>query len=47
MVIVAIKAVELEYLRFYIEVGVSTFVPTPTPSKIPSDSDFTVLVQPL
>jgi hypothetical protein len=31
------------YLRFYIEVGVGTFLPTPTPPKIPSDSDSTAL----
>jgi hypothetical protein len=29
------------YLRFYIEVGVGTFLPTPTPSKVASDSYFT------
>jgi hypothetical protein len=34
------------YLRFYIEVrvGVGTFLPSPTPPKIPSDSDSTALV---
>jgi hypothetical protein len=34
------------YLRFYseVEVGVGTFLPIPTPPKIPSDSDFTALV---
>jgi hypothetical protein len=38
------------YLRFYVEVGVGTFLPTPTflpaptPHKIPSDSDSTALV---
>jgi hypothetical protein len=26
------------YLRFYLEVRVSTFLQTPTPAKIPSDS---------
>jgi hypothetical protein len=31
------------YLRLYIEVGVGTFLPTPTPHKIPSDSDSTAL----
>jgi hypothetical protein len=31
------------YLRFYIKVGVSTFLPTLTPPKIPSDSDSTAL----
>jgi hypothetical protein len=33
------------YLRFYIEVGVRVgrFLPTPIPSKIPSDSDSTAL----
>jgi hypothetical protein len=33
------------YLRFYIEfgVGVGTFLPPPTPPKIPSDSDPTAL----
>jgi hypothetical protein len=40
MVIVAII-----YLRFCIEVGVGTFLPTPTPPKIPSDSDSTALVR--
>jgi hypothetical protein len=34
------------YLRFYIEVGVGTFLPTPTPPKIPSDSDSTALDPP-
>jgi hypothetical protein len=35
-----------DYLRFYIEVGlgVGTFLPTPTPPKIPSDSNSTALV---
>jgi hypothetical protein len=34
------------YLRFYMEVrvGVGTFLPTPTPPKIPSDSDSAALV---
>jgi hypothetical protein len=32
------------YLRYYIEVGVGTFLPTPTPPKIPSESDATALV---
>jgi hypothetical protein len=34
------------YLRFYIDVGVGTFLPTPTanPLKIRSDSDSTALV---
>jgi hypothetical protein len=34
------------YLRFYIEVGVGvgTFLPTPTPPKIPSDYDSTALI---
>jgi hypothetical protein len=27
------------YLRFYIEIGVNTFLPTRTPPKIPSDSN--------
>jgi hypothetical protein len=31
------------YLRFYIEVGVGTFLLTPTPPKIPSDSESTAL----
>jgi hypothetical protein len=31
------------YLRFYMEVGVGTFLPTPIPSRIPSDSDSTAL----
>jgi hypothetical protein len=35
------------YLRFYIEVGVGTFLPTPTPPKITSDSDSTVLAKSL
>jgi hypothetical protein len=32
------------YLRFYIEVGVGTFLQNPTPPKIPSDSDSTAMV---
>jgi hypothetical protein len=34
------------YLRFYIEVGVGvgTFLSTPTPPKIPPDSDSTALL---
>jgi hypothetical protein len=32
------------YLRFYIEFGVGTFLPTPTPPKVPSDSDSTALL---
>jgi hypothetical protein len=32
------------YLRFYIEVRVSTFLPIPAPPKIPSDSDSTALL---
>jgi hypothetical protein len=31
------------YLRFYIEVRVSIFLPTPTPTKIRSDFDSTAL----
>jgi hypothetical protein len=33
------------YLRFYMEVGVGTFLPTPTLPKIPSDSDPKAQVQ--
>jgi hypothetical protein len=32
------------YLRFYIEVGVGIFLPTPTPPKIPSDYNSTALI---
>jgi hypothetical protein len=32
------------YLWFYTEVGVGTFLPTPIPPNIPSDSDSTALV---
>jgi hypothetical protein len=31
------------YLRFYIEVGIGTVLLTPTPPKIPSDSDSKIL----
>jgi hypothetical protein len=31
------------YLTFYVEVGVGTFLPTPNPPKIPSNSDSTAL----
>jgi hypothetical protein len=31
------------YLRFYLDVGVGTFLPTLTPPKIPSDYDSTAL----
>jgi hypothetical protein len=32
------------YLRLHIEVGVGTFLLTPTPAKIPSNCDSTALV---
>jgi hypothetical protein len=32
------------YLRFYIGVGVGTFLATPTASKIPFDPDSTALI---
>jgi hypothetical protein len=32
------------YLRFYIEVGVDTFLQTPTPAKIPPNTDSTALI---
>jgi hypothetical protein len=47
MVIATIWVVNLEYLvKILIEVGVEVgiFLPTPTPPKIPSDSDSLVLV---
>jgi hypothetical protein len=49
MVTVVIRALELEYLVDWLEqidvgVGVGTFLPTPTPPKIPSDSDFTAVL---